>query len=1499
MTQRGVQATGSWKLRRAVKRVKARFRPEVLTGRDAERAATTYGRALVLALHENPALARVLFETYDARLPATGYASAFGAAERGRLRNLGGHLDRTRLDVVVDVAERLDDHGLRQRARETLARLLGRTGDAGELGRWLRELSDHGALDKAVVTAALDEYTARASLDGDAGLWLAFFDHLPEALIPDRFDVRLFLGWGADAVRLADTPARKRDALECCTRSSWLVDVQAGLELAAGGGDHGTARRLAERAGDLLLADGKPEEALPYFVWAKRDDRASHCHERLGDLRAALETCSADEPDRLARLAGECRTEIDSLVARREHTAAIRRVRVVLDHLSQAAPHQAVTRREAELEGLRQAVTVDGRRRFKGLLDAASDDDARKTVHRDWSAFEEAAEESLEAARHAEDAEEYYRAHLLYRTAERYGDADRVLHDDDSPKSLAARAEAREAGGDHLGAARLHEQAGRHEEAVALYERADDPAAAARCLILWRGDEAVEDPRLSEFLRRAGDIEELVRRCLDALASRGHASHAETVLRSLVEDETTVTGLPRQQTLDALEALETADRGAFEERAGRWVTQARKEVDARYSHTWGMDLGTSTCVAAVYDKTTQGPVVCPHYGQSYFASTLSVTEEGEEVVGLSGDAVLAPRIIGYVGDAKRHMGARTSYKIGGHTYRPEEVSARLIGHARTLVEAFLTERVRERVADLARAELGEIRDNWLDWAAEQHDLTLSRPKVIVTIPANFHNNAKTATRSACEIAGVDAVRLIHEPTAACMTVARQRYLDGRVAVLDLGAGTLDASLVEVDGSLHEVERVSGNSAYGGRDFDRVIADTLADRLRGEGVDVPVRSLERRRLEIAAEHLKIALSSQEEADYTLSAFLGRPSVSVGLTRTELAELLAEPLGILRKVCEKFRDDARKSTGAPEHLVLVGGPMRSSLVSGVVEEALGRRSRGCLDPSTVVAFGAALQGGRLCGDLQDILLLDVTPLPLGISIVDRENGGQRFDTLVQANTRIPAQRREIYSTAADNQPNVHIQIYNGGQVDPRSRIGQLTLDIPPAPKGVPQIEVTFEIDASCVLKVTAVDKATGRKESVRVTDSTLLSPQEIQEMTRRQARQHDWEKSRRTLRELTDQAAGLRPERLLREFRDRLEAHRPTLTPLDLASQRLLTEMYGDQATQVESELLSLRGPLRDLTVTARHYLERADAAEATDAGRHLAMLLEEHVGRMRAGMARMAAWNALLATLAAADADPLKRFRNLHDAGDDVRALRVLGELTEPLSDPEDLRRRLRCLAGVGDFPTYEKTLLADAPRLGAIVLDRDRPEAYLTAARPALVRVVDGDGREGCGFLVSDRHVLTGGRWSEPSLSGLTVRMAAGTLGVSHVFGPDSTALDASVVLLSGRVSDRPLRRGFPRLTGISNEVWGAASDRMLVTGMVQGIEDFPERGLKLFRTDLELPSDAGGGPLLNELGEVVGLLVARASGTATFAISLDSLAPLFVSAGVGFAEPSGEGPTR
>jgi molecular chaperone DnaK len=1512
------------KLRKALQTVEQRFRPTVLSGRELEAAATAYGQALVQALGHDPALAQRLFEQFDARLPPDAYARAFGAGERAALHGPAGLADRAALTVVAQVSGRLGDRELERTAGVRLVALVAGSGTADDLVAVLQRRQERALLDAGLLADALRAYTARAALTRDPALWSAFFDHLAEPLIPDLYPVRLFLGRGADAVRLADNAVRRREAVACCAASPRLDDVLAGLALAEVEGAADDVRLLGERAGDLLLAAGRPGDALARYERAGRRDLMSRCHEQLGDHYAALETCAVEDTDRLASLAAACQPRIDAHVEQDERVEALRLASAVLAHLERAARQTPlVVRRREELTGLRKAVVAVERRYLEGVLREASQD-GRAALHQEWSRFEEEAGELFEAARHAEDAGDLYRAHRLYRAAERFGDADRVLKTEDSPEGQEARAAAREAGGDLLGAARLYEEAGRAEEAVGLYARADDAAAAARCLIRSRGEEAIEDPRLPGFLRRAGEIDDLVRRCLDALERRGRESSAVEALRSLVaEDAAAVPGPLRERVHDALEEIGAVGRGAFEERVQAWVERARDEVDRRFAATWGLDLGTTSCVAAVYDTRTDRPVICPDGGQPQFASTLTVTEQGEEVVGLAGDRILAPWVVGHVSAAKRRMGDGVLFRIRDRAYRPEEVAARLIRHARTLVEKLLAAHVRDAVAESARAELGQVRDEWLDWAAQTYDFTVQRPRAVLTIPAYFLNNAKHATRNACEIAGVTPVRLIHEPTAACLAAAQQRRLEGEIAVVDLGAGTLDVSVLDVGGNVYEVKRVLGDNQYGGQDFDCIIADDLTQRLRARGLDVPASGRTRRRLELAAEHLKIALSSQDGAEYTLNAFLGQAEVRLELSRADLARLLAASLGTLRQICQQMR---RELSDPVKHLVLVGGPMLSPMVSGVVEEVFGLKRTVLADSRTAVACGAALQGAVLSGCLRDTLLLDVTPFPLGIAVRE-EDGNQGFSVLVERNTTIPTKRSEIYTTVRDDQPEVLIEVYNG-QIDPRSKIGVVPLTgIPPLPKGKPEIEVSFEFDTSCVLTVTARDIGTGNSRTVDFTDTTLLSPQEIRAMSERHTQQREVEEVLSTLRALAEEAADLDCEPLCREFRDRLGAHRPTHAPLDAATQRLLTEMYGPEPAEVESELLSLRAPLRDLVTTVREYLTHPGDVDRLPAGRHLADRLGDRLGRMRQGMARMARWNDVLAALAAADGDPLRRFRALHDTGDHGRALRALGELSGPLEGPEDLRRRLRCLAGVGDVGEYRRTLLADATRLQALVRDPERPGLFAAAARSALVRVGGGarggergggardglrsgpddglrggfhdgwtgaGGAWGSGVLISDRHVLTSRRWLAEDPGATVVRLADAEQPVSRVFLPDSAALDTAVLLLAEPVPVRPLRLGFPRLTHIGDPVWATAPDAVLLPGIVEKFESFPEQGLQVHKTDLRMPADAAGGPLLNELGEVIGVLVLRGQEQPAFAVTVDSLAALLVSAGVGLTGADG-----
>jgi molecular chaperone DnaK len=539
----------------------------------------------------------------------------------------------------------------------------------------------------------------------------------------------------------------------------------------------------------------------------------------------------------------------------------------------------------------------------------------------------------------------------------------------------------------------------------------------------------------------------------------------------------------------------------------------------------------------------------------------------------------------------------------------------------------------------------------------------------------------------------------------------------------------------------------------------------------------------------------------------------------------------------------------------------------------------------DPRTAVASGAALQGAVLSGVLDQHVLLDVTPLALGL-LISPEPGVEEFSTLIPANTHIPVSERGSYTTTTDNQETVLLQIYSG-DLRPGSKIGEFQLrDIAPAPAGEPQIEVTFSIDASCVLEVTAKDTLTGNQRSIKVADTTLLSPDEIAQMSDRRRTQLEREEERRRAAELRAELAALAGEAgradaapVLREFRARLAAHDPNVRP-DPATERVLAEIYGPAATELETELLSMRAPLRDLTAKAREYLAADDADLAQ--GAHLHARLKDHLDRVRPGLAQVALWNAVLARLATVDADPLRRFRAHHAAGDHARALEALAELPEPPSDPADVRRRLHSLAETGAAEEYGRVLAGHAGPLGFTVLDPDAPEGFLRRAREALVKAPSG-----AGFLISDRLAVAA-RPDGPG--GFDVETALGPRRVGHVFTPDSP-LHVALLQLTEPLPVRPLRLGHAGLVRIGDAVRTPGPGGLL-SGVVDAFEQFPEQGLTLYRMRLRVPPDGNGGPLFNEHGEVIGVLTgsASASGEAAFAVTVDTLAPLLTGAGFGAA---------
>jgi molecular chaperone DnaK len=1512
------------RLARALAVVKTAFDPTTPEGQALDRAADAYRRALRLAVRVEPSQAALLFRSCDSRIPPDCHARTFREADRAWLAGLAQSADPAILALVVELAGRLGLAQPQREAAERLTALLGRGGDANRLVHHLLRCRQLYLLSAEGLVRPLRDHVASCPLERDRPLWSSFFATLPDALLPPLFEVYHFLGRGADAVRLADTQARQQEALACCQQSAQLSDVQAGLELARRIGNADAVGRLQEQAGDLLVASGRCQEALGPYREAGRLDRVSECHERLGQWLKALSTCPAEQADRLARLAGLCQPDVDRLVERREFVEAARQVKELISNLDRATQAtEAVTAGRAQAATARAGVVATARSYFSRLAQQGGAAE-QKSTYETWSRFEEEVGELGRAAQRAEDAGDRYRAHRLFRQAGQFGEAVRVLQVDTTPEGLASRAEASADGGDLSGAARLFEQAGQLDRAATLFEQAGEHAAAARCLRVALREEAIESPQLVACLRRTGALRDLVNQCVEAIGRRGRRTRAvETLHHLLAADDTPLPPDLASAAQAALDHLGAQGRRAFEERVQAWVVRARAEVDRRYAGVWGLDLGTTTCSAAIYDTETGKPVLCPWKGRDQFASTLSLDEQGNELVGLVGEEILARGLIGHISAAKRKIGTQAIYRIRDRSYRPEEVAARLIGHARGLVEGFLANQVRQRVGELARAELGEVPDEWLHWAGQDHDLRLSRPRVVVTIPAYFLNNQKHATRDACQIAGVEVVRLIHEPTAASMAVGRERRLNGRVVVVDLGAGTLDISSLEVGEGLYEVEMVLGNNQYGGKDFDAVISQALALRMqREQGIAVPDSGLPRRRLEVAAEYLKVELSTHQHGDFLLRSFVDGRDVRLELSRAELEEILAEPLRTLSQTCAELKKSLRQK---PEHLVLVGGPMLSPLVCRRVEEVFGMARTGVSDPRTAVACGAAFEAAVLDGKLNEVLLLDVTPLPLGIRAFDQTDR-EHFSMLIDRNTTIPVSRQQTYSTHTDNQPNVHVEVFQG-HLDPQSRIGEFVLEgIRPAKKGEPQIEVTFAIDASCVLQVTARDKQTGLANSVKLADPILLSPAEREAMARRFEQQHEQEEQRQQLcglledlqRQVADVAAG-GSEALVGEWRSRLAAYRPSAAPLNADTQQVLFEMFN-KGNELESELLLAERHLRDLSAKAREYLERTGQAAAGPAsaqalasalaeGQHLAAELARHLGRLRPPRGRLVAWNAVLVQLATAETDPLRRFLACHQARDHARALEALAELSAPLDHPPHILRQLDCLAGVGDVAGYRRVLSANAERLQLVLLDPERPDLFLSHARSttAWVRVALADGRSalGSGFLLSDRLVVTNQRWlvegavdqrTPVGVDRVEVHLDNGPHRVERLFLSRSSRVDVALLRLAEPVAAPPFRLGHANLVRLGDPVWTIAAPadgpEGLCSGLVNKFESFPEWNIRLFKVGLRLPGRCSGGPLLNDLGEVVGILTvkdrpgeAEAEETC-FAQTVDSLEPLLAAAG-------------
>jgi|688.fasta_scaffold48285_2 molecular chaperone DnaK len=1406
------------------------------------------------------------------------------------------------LDATWRLSQRLNKPLSIREVQQQICIQLAGIGDTNMLLGKLLKRRNEGTLSSSELSQILNNFLERHSFQL-TDPWKVFLEQFEITELPQIHQVYAVLERYVEAAELAEAARDYRTAI------GYLISVSGEevafriLTLSKRLGDANAIAQAHQKVAESLWHENIYTEALEHFQKAGNLEGISNCYQKLGKFALAIQFKPLISYEWMQDIRSEVEKPIRTHIEHQEFLAAISLLKDVESAWREKSSNLDLIAEADRVQRLIHEIVRTARAAFTNNLQISEVQRATEIFQR-WSLVEEAAGNYLEAGLQAEKAQDYLTASLLFEKAGAFGQALVALKSAPDTLEPMKKAQLLELGGDFFMAGLLYERLEKIELAIAAYKQAKEFYRAAELRRQQLGDDrAIFDEQFQELLKNAGRSEQLVELCAAKVYETGRSSAEKARLLRRIK-ELGEQGLVEQRWLDMvateLPSVETLDRKTFEKQAQRWAKTATTKVLADYMDAFGLDLGTSNSVICLYNKKREVPEVVEWRGRRQIPSIFAIDQTGQEIIGIPIAELLgkSPRAI--VTKAKREMGTDRKFRAGGQDYRPEEISARIINYARQIAENYLQQKIGEAISAMADRTLGNSPpEDWIREYLEKYPPAISLKNAVITVPAYFNDAQKQATKTAGVLAGINVFRLIHEPTAACLAQRIREAKSETILVADLGAGTFDISVIEAGDGVFEVIEIQGDNTLGSADLDEILYTHFLEFIKTEtGDDITSDRQATTRLRQACEELKIQLSSCSTWTIDLPYLINNQTIQLTLTREELERLASSWLNRIRATCQKVREK-------PNRILLIGGGGMMPAVHHCIKEIFQVKPSSDMDSLTVVARGAAIQAAMLTGDAQGILLLDAVPFSLGIKC-QTDPGQFRFDAVISKHTSIPTKKTQRYSTIEDNQTLVRIEVFQGESqiTEENFKIGQFILQgIPSAKAGVPQIDVTFDIDSNCLLTVTALDTGTGKQCSIAIADSHLLTPAQADSLQARFRNSQTYQVNLAKLEKLAAELKNILQEtektnipELSTRFQERLryyESRREWYLPTP-ADNNLLLEVYRKREELETRERLTL-DQWGSLSRSIHAWLENYNSLDWRSATteNQVQQLLDnsdlvhrrilETVAEVTDIAVIYRRWLNVIENL------PVNPEGNAEELAQHFLSLKRYSEAAtyfQKINTPFSLHQvelGLEIFARFRERDAYTAMLLENAQMLGVHSPDFESLNHSVRIYSSSVVWIqvnLAGLAASGSGFFISsnqiatNRHVLIDDATGKCVLpEAVSVITKQGILQVAAIHLPSWGADDVAILQLlpeSAAITITPLRLGFSELIEVGERIMtigfptpdssGFEENLYCNTGLINRIRQDQFCTERILEISIQLQGGISGAPILNQFGEVVGL---------------------------------------